>query len=126
MLCTQFRVKCPTVFENSVTARHCFVTEDANVMKLIFIAARSLGKLWHGVFATGYPQAILGFYMLQHFSSAKTKISQLKRHLLMGERVKSFELKWVESEESGSGRDLLLLIQPLLFDLTWRIPQVCL
>lgn len=126
MLCTQFRVKCPTIFENSVTARHCFVTEDANVMKLIFIAARSLGKLWHGVFATGYPQAILGFYMLQHFSSAKTKISQLKRHLLMGERVKSFELKWVESEESGSGRDLLLLIQPLLFDLTWRIPQVCL
>lgn len=126
MLCTQFRVKCPTVFENSVTARHCFVTEDANVMKLIFIAARSLGKLWHGVFATGYPQAILGFYMLQHFSSAKTKISQLKRHLLMDERVKSFELRWVESEESGSGRDLLLLIQPLLFDLTWRIPQVCL
>lgn len=126
MLCTQFRVKCPTVFENSVTARHCFVTEDANVMKLIFIAARSLGKLWHGVFATGYPQAILGLHMLQHFSSAKTKISQLKRHLLMDERVKSFELRWVESEESGSGRDLLLLIQPLLFDLTWRIPQVCL
>lgn len=92
MLCTQFRVKCPTVFENSVTARHCFVTEDANVMKLIFIAARSLGKLWHGVFATGYPQAILGLHMLQHFSSAKTKISQLKRHLLMDERVKSFEV----------------------------------